>query len=179
ASALIVWLDAPFILLLVSAAAFEVTGALHRSVRGSLLLQYASGPEGLAALGASRLVTSLGVLAGAGASAVLLSTVSFQVTFAAAALVFVIVVVLAWGLPSSGRFPDGVAGPAPAWAPVRTVIQQPAAQLRVGLFGATVLVQATLDLVLVVVALEIVHLGDGGVGALRAALAAGGLAVAA
>src|SRR6202035_88670 len=50
ASALIVWLDAPFILLLVSAAAFEVTGALHRSVRGSLLLQYASAPEGLAAL---------------------------------------------------------------------------------------------------------------------------------
>ena len=48
-------------------------------------------------------------------------------------------------------------------------------RLRIALFGAAILVESTLDLLLVIVALELVHTGDAGVGWLRAAFACGGL----
>ena len=181
AIALVVWLDAPFALLLVLAAVVEVGGGLHRSMRRDLRLEHAPGPEHPAAVSRARVVSAVGFLAGAVVAAVLLSTVSFQATFAVAGLLFVVAALVTWRLsanhPARVRLPPPAPQPRP-WPALRPAVQQPAARLRVSLFGATVLVQAMLDLVLVVVAVELVHLGDGGVGWLRAAFAAGGLGVA-
>lgn len=176
--ALVVWLDAPFAILLLLGGAFEIAAGLHRTVRTRLILDSARSAGDLAVLGAGRLVTSAGFLMGALLSAVLLTSVRFDVVFAAAGLVFGLVAALAWapGARAVAAADRATSNDAPH--PLREVTHARWTRLGLGLFGAGVLVQATLDLLLVVVALELVHLGDGGVGWLRAAFAGGALLIA-
>lgn len=187
--ALVVWVDAPFALLLALGAAFEVAAGLHRGVRGDLVLQYARAPTDLLALSLGRVVTYGGFLLGALLSGLLLTTVSFQAAFAVSGLVFALAAALVWRLPMGSPGPARCTAGSPggleaAGAAVPrlgpgAVAHEGWSRLRLGLFGAEAVVQATLDLLLVVVALELVHLGDGGVGWLRSAFACGGVVAAA
>lgn len=176
AIALIVLVDAPFAVLLAAGAVFELVGLVHRSARMVAALDAAVAPADLAVLGGGRLVTLSGLLAGAIASAVAVQVVSLQAAFAVAGLVF---------LPVAGivsRLPElrGSAAARPPGSGHRTrrlvvLARERWLLLRLGLFGSASLVEATLDLLLVVVALDLVHAGDGGVGWLRTAFAVGGL----
>jgi hypothetical protein len=186
AIALIAYAEAPFALLLILAALFEIAAGLHQSARGELVLQSARVPGDLAALASSGIVTSIGLMAGALVSVVVVVTVPLDAAFAIVGLAFVPLVVMALRLPvGSGPF-DEYATPngRPDLMPrllnaTRAISGQPWMRLRIALSAAAFLVEATLDLMLVVIALELLHVGDGGVGWLRAAFACGGLLVAA
>ncbi len=178
AIALVAWTEAPFALLLALAAAFEVAGSVHRSVRTELILESARAPGDLAALGSSRMVTLAGHLAGALASVVIVFAVSLHAAFGVAGLAFLVVAAIAWRAPSAAGSSDGVraaADPRPGRPAIEAVERQPWRLLGVALSGVTVLAESTLDLLLVVVALDLLHTGDVGVGWLRAAFACGGL----
>jgi hypothetical protein len=178
AVALVAWLGAPFAVLLALAAVFEIAGGVHRSARAGLVLESARTPGDLATLHSSGIVTYAGLLGGAVASAVIVLTVSLHAAFAFAGLAFLPVAAIAWRLPTGAGSPGGrhAAGDRPLRAPaIRTIAGRPWMRLRIALFGAAILVESTLDLLLVIVALELVHAGDAGVGWLRAAFACGGL----
>jgi Cyclic nucleotide-binding domain len=176
--ALVALTEAPFVLLLVLAAAFEVAGSVHRSVRTELILESARAPGDLAALGSSRMVTLAGYLAGALASVVIVFAVSLRAAFAVAGLVFLGVAAIAWRTSSAAGSSDGVrvaADPPRGRPAIEALARQPWTLLGVALSSVTVLAESTLDLLLVVVALDLLHAGDVGVGWLRAAFACGGL----
>jgi hypothetical protein len=169
-------LEVPFVVLLVLAALFEVAGTVHRAVRAELVLETARTPGDLAALGASRIVTSVGFLAGGIAAAVVVLAVSLHAAFAITGLAFLAVTVIAWRLPvGRERAERGAPAARPTARGARTISTPPWMRLHVGLVATAVMVESTLDLLLVVAALDLLHAGDGGVGWLRAAFAGGAL----
>ena len=167
AIALVVANDLPFALLLLLAAGFEVAGTLSRTAREALLVDLADTPAQLAASGARRIVDYAGFLAGALAAGALLASGGLDTAFAASGVAFLVAAAVAWRLPAGDR-------PGVARAEARE--RGPFIRLRVGVFGATVLVQSMLELLLVVTALDVLGMADDGVGWLRAAFAAGALA---
>jgi cyclic nucleotide-binding protein len=178
AVALVASTEAPFALLLALAAAFEIAEGLHRSVRTELILESARAPGDLAALGWSRMVTLAGHLGGALASVVIVFAVSLHAAFAVSGLAFLLVAGIAWRMPITAATPDRVPAAAdPQWGGrgIAAIAGQSWRRLGVALTGAAVMAESTLDLLLVVVALDLVHAGDVGVGWLRAAFACGGL----
>ena len=173
AIAVVVANEMAFALLLALAAVFEVAGAVQRPVRTALLVELARTPGELAAASAWRFADGAGFLAGGALAGVVVAASSgLDPAFAAAGVPFLGVALLAWRLPSAAR-------PARARSPRGGVVaaaRQPWARLRLALFGASALVQSMLELLLVVTALDLLRIGSDGVGWLRVALAAGGLA---
>ena len=166
AIALVVANELPFALLLVLAAGFEIAGTVSRTAREALLVDLARAPADLAASGARRIVDYAGFLAGALAAGVLLASSGLDTAFAASGIAFLVAAALAWRLPEGGR---------PAVRRVAPRERGPLIRLQVSVFGATVLVQSMLELLLVVTALDVLGMADDGVGWLRAAFAAGAL----
>jgi predicted MFS family arabinose efflux permease len=166
AIALVVANELPFALLLVLAAGFETAGTVWRTAREALLVDLARTPAELAASGARRIVDYAGFLAGALAAGALLASGGLDTAFAASGFAFLVVAAISWRL-SEGDRP----------APTRVAARERGALIRpqVGVFGATVLVQSMLELLLVVTALDVLGMEDDGVGWLRAAFAAGAL----
>jgi predicted MFS family arabinose efflux permease len=179
AIAVVVAREMPIALLLALAALFEIAASQSRGARASLLVELARTPAELAAAGAERFVEYAGFLLGAVAAGVLVASGGLDTAFAVAGVAFVAEAGVGWRLPSGVRARLTVAGAAP-FEPlrraVRSVRAQPWLRVRIGLFGAGVLVQSMLELLLVVAAIDLLALGSDGVGWLRAAFAAGGLA---
>jgi hypothetical protein len=178
AIAVLVWADGPLALVLVLAAGFELAGAVHRSARATAMFELARTPAELASASVSQTAAATGFLAGSVVAAIFLATVGLGATFAVAGVAFAAVAVLAGQLPggASGLTrSDRVPQTGSSIRALRTVAAQPLARTLVGLFAAGSLVEATLDLLLVVAALDMLRIGDGGVGWLRAAFAAGAL----
>ncbi|MEA2470002.1 MAG: Transrane secretion effector [Thermoleophilaceae bacterium] len=117
-------------------------------------------------------------------AALLVAAGGLDTAFAAAGAACALAAGLAWMVPApvraaapapGGRLPLARAGesgaPAQRIAPPGHWVR-----LRIGLFGASALVQSMLELLLVVTALDLLAMGSDGVGWLRAAFAVGGLA---
>ncbi|MEA2412221.1 MAG: hypothetical protein QOC77_2782 [Thermoleophilaceae bacterium] len=117
-------------------------------------------------------------------AALLVAAGGLDTAFAAAGAACALAAGLAWMVPApvraaapapGGRMPSARAGesgaPAQRIAPPGHWVR-----LRIGLFGASALVQSMLELLLVVTALDLLAMGSDGVGWLRAAFAVGGLA---
>jgi MFS family permease len=172
AIAIVVANEMAFALLLTLAAAFEVVGVAQRPARMSMLVELARTPAELAAASAWRFADGAGFVAGGALAAILLAHNGLDTAFAAAGVPYLGAALLAWRLPATARAPrerqlrGGIAG----------VARQPWMRLRLTLFGASALVQSMLELLLVIVALDLLRIGSDGVGWLRAALAAGALA---
>jgi hypothetical protein len=155
--------------LLAFAAAFEVAGTVARPARATLLAALARTPQQLAAATAGRWVDNAGFAVGAVTAGVIVANGSLADAFAAAGAAFGVSALVAWRVPVDAV--PATAAPAP-----RGLARDPWLRLRVGLSGAAMLAQSMLELLLVVAAIDLLGFGAEGVGWLRAAMAAGGVA---
>jgi MFS family permease len=189
AAALSVALDAPFALLLVLATLFTVAATAHKPAQAALLPSLAPSRTRQAASNALWTAIDNGAfVAGAVVGGVLVATLGAAAAFAAAGLAFAAAatalarVTRASSFTTTGcetRHPRGKAAAAAvgydALAGVRVVGRDRRLRLLVGVLSASTLVEGMVDVLVVVTALEVVDLGDAGVGWLNAAWGIGGI----
>ena len=161
-------------------AVFSLASSTFRPAQAALLPSLASSPEELTAANvASSTIESVGIFLGPALGGVLLATTTTPVVFFVAAgtlvwsalLVRRIQVVAAAERPTTR--PGGLGGE--LLAGFRAVGVDGRLRLLVGLFSAQTLVGGVLNVLLVVVALELLATGEAGVGYLNSAIGVGGL----
>ncbi len=179
ASAGAVMLDAPLAVFAL-AGIVSVIAAATRPAEWALRPLLAGSPEELAATNvAASVVEGASVFVGPGLAAILLSRADAGVVFLLAAHVCVTSAHLvarikapeiAYGKDdrASGAFQEAIAG-------VRALATHPDPRLIVGLFGAQTFVRGMLNVLIVVAAIEVLGMGEPGVGWLNAAFGVGNL----
>jgi MFS family permease len=174
--------EAPLAVVLVLSALFTVLATAHKPGQAALLPALAETPRQIAASNAIlTAVDSVGFLAGALLSGVLVAAASFESAFLVMAGVFA---VAAWPL---ARIPPD---PVPDYrghedeaeqafeelaSGFRTVTRDPSLRLIVGLASCTTFVEGAADVLVVLMAIELLDLGNSGVGWLNSAWAVGGI----
>ncbi|HEY2769710.1 MAG TPA: hypothetical protein VGI87_04045 [Solirubrobacteraceae bacterium] len=175
AVAVVVSFEGPFGILLALAAGFETAGMAHSSARAQMLSELARTPTELAVANASRIATWAGLLAGGIAAGILVGVTGMDTAFAVSGLAFLAAAVVAWSLPAVLAAVDERLPLIPRFRALGAVGRNRFARIRIGWFSAAAFVDAALDLLLVITALDLLGIGGSGVGWLRAAFAAGGL----
>jgi MFS family permease len=175
-AAVAAWADLP-ILVYGLAVAASMLGRVFEPARAALLPSLARTPEELAAANAvGSTIGNVGFFVGPALGGVLLAVTSPEVVIAATAATLLLSVLALSGIRSRPRaaeagpgrvLPDLVAGG-------RAIVAHRRLRLLVGLYGASALVGGALSVLLVVSALELLELGEPGVGLLNAAVGAGG-----
>jgi MFS family permease len=161
-------------------ALFSLASSTFRPAQAALLPSLATSPEELTAANvASSTIESVGMFLGPALGGVLLATTSTPVVFVAAAGTLVWSAMLV-GRIQSVAIPErpttragGIGGE--LLAGFRAVGADGRLRLLVGLFSAQTLVGGVLNVLLVVVALELLAAGEAGVGYLNSAVGVGGL----
>jgi MFS family permease len=173
-------LDAPPIAVYVSAVLAAVPLAAHRPCHLALVPLLARSPRELSASNVAALsLESAAVLAGPLAAAVLLAVSGPAAVFAACAAIsflsFAAIAGIRAGAPSTGAgVRPGVLGELREG--VHALAGNPPVRLVVALFGAQTFVRGALGVIVVVVAIDVLGIGEPGVGTLMAAFGLGGLA---
>ena len=172
-------LGAPLGVVLVFATLFTIVSTAHRPAQAALMPQLARTPAELAAANVGwSAIENGGFLLGSLLAAVLVGLTELDVGFAACAAVFAAAAVAARGLPRDVR-PPPLSPQANAIADltegVRTVRRHPEMRLLVAVFAVVALTQGVFDVLIVVAAIELLGLGEGGVGWLNAAWGTGGV----
>lgn len=181
ATAAAVWADAPrlavFALTIVAAGA----GSVFRPAQAAIVPSLAERPEDLTAANvAGSTIESVGMFAGPALGGLLLAVSGVGAVFAATAAAFACSALLVVRVRREPRravrakaeprhFAREVA------AGFDAIVREPRVRLVVGLVSAQTLVSGALNVLLVAAALELLHMGRGGVGYLNAAIGAGGL----
>jgi MFS family permease len=159
--------------------ATSVISTAFRPAQAALLPSLARTPEELTAANvSSSTLESLGFCAGPGLGGVLLAVSSTWVVFAVTAATFLWSALLLGGLlatdePPLRREPRPIVHEAAEG--FRTIAHDRRLQLVIGLFSAQTLVNGAMSVLLAVSALQLLHLGPGGVGYLNSAVGVGGL----
>jgi MFS family permease len=181
-TALVVAAEGPFALALVLAAGFSVAATAHRPAQASLLATLARTPQQLAAANAVlSAIDNAGFLLGALVGATLAAAWGADVAFAVMAAMYAAAAVAQRRVRRDPR-PAPAAGPGAgrraggAVAGLRALLASPQLRLVVGAFGAATVVEGATDVLVVLIALDLLDLGRGGVGYLNAAWGVGGLA---
>jgi MFS family permease len=179
-SGLAVLLGLPAGVVYALSAVFSLAFAAFRPAQAALLPSLASSPEELTAANvASSTIESVGIFVGPALGGVLLAATSTAVVFVVAAAMLVWSALLVWRIRSVAAAeqptarPGGLAGE--LLAGFRAVGADGRLRLLVGLFSAQTLVGGVLNVLLVVVALEVLGIGEAGVGYLNSAVGVGGL----
>ncbi|MGH2446849.1 MAG: MFS transporter [Candidatus Limnocylindria bacterium] len=180
--ALVAATDLPASIAVVAAIAEGLLIGLHRATTLSFMPGLARSPEELLAGNA---VVSLGegtgILVGPLGAGLLLTLGGPQVGLAAAAGVYLLAaaVVVSIRAPATRRRTPVTVGPESrllaALGGFAALRRHPSAGLVVGLFGSQTFVRGALTVLIVAVAVELLRIGDSGVGYLTSALGAGGL----
>ena len=181
AVALLAGAPVPVIYALAAAAATSVT--LTRPAQGSLLPSLARNPEELtAANAAAGWIESLSRFGGPAAAGVLLALSGPGAVFAAMAGLLLVSALLTTRIGVStappARTGEG-SGLGDLLGGFRALVRERQPRLVVLLMGACFVVEGALDVLLVVLAFQMLDIGSGGVGFLNAALGVGGVAGAA
>jgi hypothetical protein len=158
-------IDLPFPVVLALVGAFRAAGAADRWTYAAL----DSGPAALrAADPGRRRLEEAGFLAGALAAGVCASTTTLEVAFGISALTYLVAAGVALWIPAAA------AAPAEA-APARRarLLRDPDARRLYLLRGESAAAWAAVELLLVVAAIDVLGMGDGGLGWLSAAWAVG------
>jgi MFS family permease len=161
-------------------AVFSLASSTFRPAQAALLPSLANSPEELTAANvASSTIESVGIFLGPALGGVLLAATSIPVVF------FVAAGTLVWSAVLVGRIQVVAAAEQPTaragglggelLAGFRAVGADGRLRLLVGLFSAQTLVGGVLNVLLVVVALELLAIGEAGVGYLNSAVGVGGL----
>jgi hypothetical protein len=162
------------------AALDGLLAVLHRPTHMALMPSLARSPEDLVAANvASGTLEGLGILAGPLLAGLLAAGGSVSLPFAVPAVLFAVAAASVAGVRPTGvaaRAVGRVGGPvAMLLGGLRAVRAHPHAALMLGLFGLQTLVRGLLSVLLVVLAIELLDIGEEGVGFLNAAIGAGGL----
>jgi hypothetical protein len=170
-SPLVVFVLAPFDGLL---------GVLHRPTYMALMPSLARAPDELVASNAaSGTMEGIGTLAGPAVGGVLVALGMAPLTFAAPAAGFAIAAFIVLGIrPAQALRTERASGGglAALLGGVHVLADHPHAALLLSLFGAQILVRGVLNVLLVAASIELLGLGEEGVGFLSAAMGAGGFA---
>jgi predicted MFS family arabinose efflux permease len=171
--------DAPLGVVLVFAAAFSVVATAHRPAQGALMPQLARSPTELAAANAFwTAIDYVGFLFGSLLAGVLVTLTGLDVAVAACAVPAALTAFVVRGLPAD-RPPTAAeerpGGFAELSEGVRTIWRHPELRVLTGLYTADALVQGIFDVLLVVAAIELLGVGESGVGWLNAAWGVGGV----
>jgi MFS family permease len=170
-------------LVYVLAVLTSVVSTAFRPAEASLTPLLAETPEELSAANvASSTFDSVGAFAGPAAGALLLALGGPTLAFACIAVTYVWSAWFVARIPHAGRpvAPDDTPVESEGFAAgVRAVRSEPRLALVLGLYSAQTLVAGAYGVLVVVVALQLLGLGNGGVGLLQAATGVGALAGAA
>lgn len=167
--------------LIVALAAVDgLLAVLHRPTYMALMPSLARSPEDLVAANvASGMLEGLGILAGPIVGGLLVATGEPALPFAVPAAVFAVAAAIVFGVRPTGAAARAVgrAGGAVEMmlSGLRAVRAHPHAALMLSIFGLQTLVRGLLSVLLVVLAIELLRIGEEGVGFLNAAIGAGGL----
>jgi MFS family permease len=178
-AAAVALLDAHVAFIYLLTALVGLMQSLFRPTQSALMPSLARSTEELTA-GNLVLTTieSLGVFLGPAVGGIMLALTGTDVVFATAAIAFLISAVLLAGVrpereverrpPPSGIWKESFAGFA-------TIGRDARLRLIVGLYGAQTLVAGALNVLIVVVSLELLDMGEAGIGFLNSAIGVGGL----
>ncbi len=179
-SALAVWLETPAVPVYVLAVVVAIASTAFWPAQAALLPAVARTPRELTAANtASSMLEGIGSFVGPAACGALLALTSIELAFAATALSFLWAAGLTVRIevPPAERRPLGGLGRigSELLAGFRTAIGDRKVGLLVGVYTAWALVTGALNVLIVVAAIELLGLGEGGVGVLNAAIGVGGV----
>lgn len=178
-AAALAFLDAPPVTIYVLAGVVGMLQSIFRPTQSALLPLLARKPEELTA---SNLVLTtieaLGVFMGPAIGGLLLATTSTDTVLAASSIAFLISALLVSGVRVEREVPQNFARE--AWsrrmfAGFSTIWSDSRLRVIVLLYGAQMLVAGALNVLIVVTALELLDLGESGIGFLNSAVGIGGL----
>jgi MFS family permease len=150
---------------------------LHRPTHMSMLPALARSPDELVGANvASSTVEAVGILAGPAIGGALVATGQVPLTFAAPALLFVVGAIAVAGLRPAQRLRAGAKGGIAdsLLGGLRALRDHPHAALLLGIFATQTLVRGVLSVLIVAGAIQLLGMGEQGVGYLNAAIGAGG-----
>lgn len=173
-------LDAPFGLVLGLAALFTVAGSAYKPAQAALIPQVAQTPAEVAAANVVwGSVDYAGFLAGALLAGALAEPVGLSAGIAACALPYLACLACLLRLPGDQRpeplDSEALSGLAELSAGLSTIWGHPEMRLLTGVLAADMLVQGTVDVLIVIASIELLGLGESGVGWLNSAWGVGGL----
>jgi MFS family permease len=178
AAAAVLLADGPPWLVYALAACVSLSASMVRPMLSSLLPQLARTPEELTAANlVLTTVESSGIFLGPALGGILLAATNPETVFVTAAIAFFVASLLMAGIPSPAG-PDrepkgGIVGE--FFAGFGLIGRDRNLRLIIGLYGAQTLVAGALNVLIVVAALELLDLGESGVGFLNSAVGIGGL----
>ncbi len=156
-----------------------VLSSTFRPAQAALLPSLARTPEELTSANvATSTIASVGSFAGPAIGGVLLAATNTEAVFAVTAGTFLASALLVAGMRGARPSPRPRAASHPlveALAGFRTIARSSTLRVLVGLYAAQTLVAGALMVLLVVAAIELLDLGDSGVGYLNSAFGVGGL----
>lgn len=181
-AAAVVYLDGPAVLVYVLAGLVGVAATAFRPAQAAITPSLARTPEELTAANvAASTVESVGIFGGPALGGLLFAWQGAGTVFIVTAVTLVWSAVLIAGVRPVGE----VQAPAPAQEPAsvldellegfRTIAREKRLRLLIGLFSAQTFVDGMLNVLIVVVALQLLDTGTAGVGFLNSAVGIGGL----
>ena len=180
-TALAFFAGAPVAVMFALAALYNVVAVLLRPALWALLPDLARTPEQLVACnGVWTIFEGFAWLGGPAAAAVLIAVASPGVAFIAAGIVLLAAVACAWRVKAAQLVQR--AKPvqrhviAETLEGVRAVVHDKHARLIYGLFGMQTVVRGALSVLIVVASIELLDMGEAGVGWLNSAFGVGGIA---
>jgi MFS family permease len=181
-AAAVMWEAGPPALVFALAALFTAIGTGHKPAQAALLPSLADEPRQLAASNALwSAVDSVGFLAGAALAGVLIAVGGAELALSVTAVAFVAAAFALLGIPADRR--EGEPAPplpggrraAEIAEGFRAVGADKRLRLVVGVLGVSTLVEGAIDVLVVLIALELLDLGNAGVGWLNSAWGVGGV----
>jgi MFS family permease len=174
--------DAPFAAVLVLAALFTIAGTAHKPAQAALLPQLATVPAQIAAANAATSgIEYAGFLVGSLLAGVVANLVGLSAGMAVCAIPFLLAGAVLARLPHDPRpapLPqeEQVGATEEALEGFRVVWSDADMRLLTAMYAANMFVQGVVDVLLVLAAIELLGMGEEGVGWLNSAWGVGGLA---
>jgi MFS family permease len=181
AMGLAAWLDAPAVVVFVLASLVGITSSVYRPAHVALLPALAPSLEALTAANVSTsTIEAFGTLVGPALAGILLAVADDADVFLVTATLYAFAAIVVSGIRTD---PPPVAahgdGPAPARSyfldGFRALRDEPHPRLLVTMFAAQTLVRGSLNVLIVVAAINLLDIGAPGVGYLTSAIGVGGL----
>jgi MFS family permease len=172
------WIDAPTAVVFVLASVVAVVSTVYRPAHAAVLPALAPSLEGLTAANVSTsTIEAFGTLIGPALAGLLLAVADDAVVFVVTAAVYVVGAVLVSGIRTDP--PPATAyrleSDDRAFAGFRALRDEPHPRLLVTMFAAQTLVRGSLNVLIVVAAINLLEIGAPGVGYLTSAIGVGGL----
>jgi MFS family permease len=180
AAAACIWLDLAPATVFVIAGLVVVASTAFTPAKNAILPDVATTPEQLTAANAvTNTFESASMFAGPALAGALLAFTTVQVVFVISAGLLLCSTLLLAGIPGSPAPAAGAEAPSRFWgelmAGIRAVLADQRLGLLVGMMAAQIVVSGMLTVFVVVLALDLLDLGNGGVGLLEGSIGVGGL----